>query len=111
MSATKALLTVEALTVRYGLALALQDVALEVNAGDIVALLGANGAGKSTFARAVSGLVPPAGGTVALEGKDITRRAAHRVRRDGIVYLPEGRVFFHDPAVTENLQMAADLLP
>jgi branched-chain amino acid transport system ATP-binding protein len=111
MTAAKALLSVQALTVRYGPALALQDVSLELNTGDIVAVLGSNGAGKSTLARTVSGLVPAAGGTITFEGKDITRRPAHRVRRDGLVYLPEGRGIFPALTVTENIQMAADLLP
>jgi branched-chain amino acid transport system ATP-binding protein len=111
MTAAKALLSVQSLQVRYGPALALHDVSLELNRGDVVAVLGSNGAGKSTLARTVSGLVPAAGGTVTFEGKDITRRAAHRVRRDGIVYLPEGRGIFPALTVTENIRMAADLLP
>jgi branched-chain amino acid transport system ATP-binding protein len=106
-----ALLSVQALTVRYGPALALQDVSLELNAGGILAVLGANGAGKSTLARTVSGLVPAAGGTITFAGSDITRRPAHRVRRDGVVYLPEGRGIFPGLTVAENLQMAVDLLP
>jgi branched-chain amino acid transport system ATP-binding protein len=97
--------------VRYGPALALEDVCLELGRGEVVAVLGSNGAGKSTLARTVSGLVPAAGGTVTFEGKDITRRAAHRVRRDGIVYLPEGRGIFPALTVTENIRMAADMLP
>src|SRR5713101_6878552 len=111
MTAAKTLLSVQALQVRYGPALALHNVSLELNKGDVVAVLGSNGAGKSTLARTVSGLVPAAGGTVAFAGKDITRRAAHRVRRDGIVYLPEGRGIFPALTVTENIRMAADLLP
>ncbi len=111
MTAAKALLSVQALNVRYGPALALQDVSLELNPGNVVAVLGSNGAGKSTLARTISGLVPAVGGTVAFEGKVITRRAAHRVRRDGIVYLPEGRGIFPALTVTENIRMAADLLP
>src|SRR5713101_2491889 len=106
MTAAKTLLSVQALQVRYGPALALHNVSLELSRGDVVAVLGSNGAGKSTLARTVSGLVPAAGGTVTFEGKDITRRAAYRVRRDGIVYLPEGRVFFQAPAATENIRMA-----
>jgi branched-chain amino acid transport system ATP-binding protein len=111
MTAAKTLLSVQGLQVRYGPALALHNVSLELNRGDVVAVLGSNGAGKSTLARTVSGLVPAAGGTVTFEGKDITRRAAHRVRRDGIVYLPEGRGIFPALTVTENIRMAADLLP
>jgi branched-chain amino acid transport system ATP-binding protein len=105
-----ALLSIHALTVRYGPALALQDISAEVGAGETVAVLGANGAGKSTLARTVSGLVPAAGGTITFAGQDITRRSAHWTRRDGIVYLPEGRGIFPSLTVTENIQMAADLL-
>jgi branched-chain amino acid transport system ATP-binding protein len=106
-----ALLSVQALTVRYGSALALQDVSLELNTGGILAVLGSNGAGKSTLARTVSGLVPAAGGTILFEGEDITRRSAHRVRRNGIVYLPEGRGIFPALTVSENIELAVDLLP
>jgi branched-chain amino acid transport system ATP-binding protein len=111
MTAEQSLLSVTALRVRYGPALALEDVSLELSRGDVVAVLGSNGAGKSTLARTVSGLVPAAGGAIQFEGRDITRRPAHRVRRDGIVYLPEGRGIFPALTVTENLRMAADLLP
>jgi branched-chain amino acid transport system ATP-binding protein len=111
MTGTEALLSVEALQVRYGPALALRDVSLTVGKGDVVAVLGSNGAGKSTLARTVSGLVPALRGTITFNGQDITRWPAHRVRRDGIVYLPEGRGIFPALTVTENIQMAADLLP
>jgi branched-chain amino acid transport system ATP-binding protein len=105
------LLSVRSLEVRYGPALALQDVSLEVNTGDVVAVLGSNGAGKSTLARTISGLVPAARGVIQFEGRDTTRRPAHRIRRDGIVYLPEGRGIFPGLTVIENVRMAADLLP
>jgi branched-chain amino acid transport system ATP-binding protein len=111
MAATDALLRVEELQVRYGPALALANVSLTLRAGDVVAVLGANGAGKSTLARTVSGLVPAGRGSITFDGKDITRWPAYRVRRGGIVYLPEGRGIFPALTVTENIQMAADLLP
>src|ERR1700678_4176975 len=111
MTGTEALLSVEALQVRYGPALALRDVSLTVGKGDVVAVLGSTGAGKSTLARTVSGLVPALRGTITFNGQDITRWPAHRVRRGGIVYLPEGRGIFPALTVTENIQMAADLLP
>jgi ABC-type branched-subunit amino acid transport system ATPase component len=110
MTATP-LLSIKALEVRYGPALALEDVSLELSRGDVVAVLGSNGAGKSTLARTVSGLVPAAVGAIQFEGRDITRRPAHRVRRDGIVYLPEGRGIFPALTVIENIRMAADMLP
>jgi branched-chain amino acid transport system ATP-binding protein len=111
MTAEDSLLSVKGLKVRYGPALALDDVSLEVSRGDVVAVLGSNGAGKSTLARTVSGLVAPTGGSIHFEGRAITRRPAHRVRRDGIVYLPEGRGIFPALTVTENIRMASDLLP
>ena len=111
MTSTETLLKVEALQVRYGPALALRDVSLTVGKGDVVAVLGSNGAGKSTLARTISGLVPAASGTITFDGQDITKWPAHRVRRSGIVYLPEGRGIFPALTVTENIQMASDLLP
>lgn len=111
MTSTEALLRVESLQVRYGPALALREVSLTVGKGDVVAVLGSNGAGKSTLARTVSGLVPALRGTITFDGKNITRWPAHRVRQGGIVYLPEGRGIFPALTVTENIQMAADLLP
>jgi ABC-type branched-subunit amino acid transport system ATPase component len=111
VTSTEALLSVEALRVRYGPALALRDVSLTLPKGTVVAVLGSNGAGKSTFARTVSGLVPALHGKITFGGQDITRWPAHRVRRSGIVYLPEGRGIFPALTVTENIQMAADLLP
>jgi ABC-type branched-subunit amino acid transport system ATPase component len=111
MTAAETLLRVEELQVRYGPALALANVSLTLRTGDVVAVLGANGAGKSTLARTVSGLVPAGRGTITFDGKDITRWPAYRVRRGGIVYLPEGRGIFPALTVTENIQMASDLLP
>src|ERR1700722_8449243 len=111
MAAAEPLLRVEGLQVRYGPALALANVSLALRTGDVVAVLGANGAGKSTLARTVSGLVPAGRGTITFDGKDITRWPAYRVRRGGIVYLPEGRGIFPALTVTENIQIAADLLP
>jgi branched-chain amino acid transport system ATP-binding protein len=111
MTAGETLLRVEELQVRYGPALALANVSLTLGTGDVVAVLGANGAGKSTLARTVSGLVPSGHGTITFDGKDITRWPAYRVRRGGIVYLPEGRGIFPALTVNENIQMAADQLP
>lgn len=111
MTRTETLLKVESLRVRYGPALALRDVSLTVDKENVVAVLGSNGAGKSTLARTISGLVPAVSGTITFDGQDITKWPAHRVRRSGIVYLPEGRGIFPALTVTENIQMAADLLP
>ena len=102
----EALLSVQALDVRYGSVQALFDVSFDVPEGSVVAVLGANGAGKSTLARAVSGLVPSFGGRVTLAGKDITKAKAHEIRRDGLVHIPEGRGIFPGLSVQENLRMA-----
>jgi branched-chain amino acid transport system ATP-binding protein len=105
------LLTIRDLRVRYGPALALDGVSMHVEEGRVLAVLGPNGAGKSTLARAVSGLVPAAAGSIHFAGADITKQTPHRVRRSGIVYLPEGRGIFPALDVAENLRMAATLLP
>ncbi len=105
------LLSVKDLRVTYGPALALDKVTVDIPEGSAVAVLGPNGAGKSTFARAVSGLVPAAGGTIRFAGTDVTKRPAHTVRRQGIVYLPEGRGIFPGLTLLENLRMASTLLP
>ncbi|MCU4182918.1 ATP-binding cassette domain-containing protein [Acidiferrimicrobium sp. IK] len=102
-----ALLEVTDLAVRYGDALALQCVSLTVHHGQALAVLGVNGAGKSTLARALSGLVPASHGSITLDGQDITGWAAHRIRRAGIVHLPEGRGIFRSLTVQENLRMAS----
>ena len=99
-------LVVEDLHVQYGPAKALFGISLEVTTGSVVAVLGPNGAGKSTLARAVSGLVPVTSGSVTFAGTDITGRPAHRVRRAGLTYLPEGRGIFPGLSVMDNLRMA-----
>ena len=103
---TAPLLEVEDLDVRYGPSLGLSGVSITVPAGSVVAVLGVNGAGKSTFARAVSGLVRPTAGRVTFDGQDITGLPAHRIRRLGLTYIPEGRGIFPGLSVTDNLRMA-----
>jgi branched-chain amino acid transport system ATP-binding protein len=105
------LLSVKDLRVRYGPALALDNVTFEITAGQALAVLGPNGAGKSTLARAVSGLIPAQAGAVHFDGVNVTSRPAHHIRRGGLVYLPEGRGIFPALTVVENLRMAAALLP
>jgi branched-chain amino acid transport system ATP-binding protein len=100
------LLSVEGLNVRYGSVQALFDVSLDVPNGSVVAVLGANGAGKSTLARTASGLVPSFGGKVVFGGMDITKWDPHRIRREGLVHIPEGRGIFPGLSVSENLRMA-----
>jgi branched-chain amino acid transport system ATP-binding protein len=100
------LLSVQAIDVRYGESQALFKVSIDVTSGTVLAVLGVNGAGKSTLARAVSGLVAPAAGRVIFDGRDITGVPAHRIRRLGLTYIPEGRGIFPGLSVIENLRMA-----
>jgi branched-chain amino acid transport system ATP-binding protein len=105
--ATQELLRVEELEVFYGGIQALHGVSLEVRAGEIVTLIGANGAGKSTTLAAISGLVPPKRGRVVFEGKELTGLPAHQVARGGISLVPEGRRIFPNLSVRENLLLGA----
>lgn len=100
-------LVVQDLSVRYGDALALSGVSFRVESGQVLSVLGANGAGKSTLARALSGLVRPHAGSVVFDGEDICDWPAHRIRRKGLVHLPEGRGVFRGLTVLDNLRMAA----
>ncbi len=93
----------------YGETTVVSNVSFKVGAGKALAVLGANGAGKSTIARALSGLVPPSAGRIVLAGEDIGRWAAHRIRRAGLVYLPESRGVFRSLTVMDNLRMATGL--
>jgi branched-chain amino acid transport system ATP-binding protein len=103
---TEPILEVRDLDVRYGTSQALFGVSVSVQPGTVVAVLGANGAGKSTLARAISGLVAPSAGRVAFDGRDVTRLPAHRIRRMGLTYIPEGRGIFPRLSVIDNLRMA-----
>ncbi len=91
----------------YGRIHALQGVSLEVHRGEIVTLIGANGAGKTTILKTISGLLHAREGSVTLAGKDITHRPAHELVRAGIGHAPEGRRIFSRLTVFENLQMGA----
>ncbi len=102
------MLEVEALSVFYGRHRAVENVSLTVSLGEIVVMLGANGAGKSTFLRAVAGLTPAMrGGTVRLDGHDLTHRPPHELVEAGIALVPEGRGVFGDLTVHENLLLGA----
>jgi branched-chain amino acid transport system ATP-binding protein len=91
----------------YGDAQALRDVSLRVDVGEIVTLLGANGAGKSTTLRAISGLLRPRRGTISLDGRRLDRVPAHAVAGAGIGHVPEGRRLFFNMTVRENLLLGA----
>ncbi len=101
------LLSLRAVDVAYGSVQVLFGVNLEVTAGEVIALLGTNGAGKSTVLRGVSGLVGPKNGTISIEGVDITGIPAHKIARRGIIQVPGGRGVFPALTVAENLRVAA----
>ncbi len=103
------MLEVKSLHVCYGVISALQGVSLSVKAGSIVTLIGANGAGKSTTLRAISGLVKPRGGEILFNGKNISGLAAHEIVKLGLSHVPEGRMVFANLTVHENLMMGAYL--
>jgi branched-chain amino acid transport system ATP-binding protein len=90
----------------YGPYRALFDLSFSVPSGSIVALIGANGAGKSTVARVVTGLVPPTSGTIRIDGHDTTHLSAWRIARLGVAHVPEGRGIFSGLTVEENLTLA-----
>lgn len=99
------MLEVESLTVKYGPFLALDEIDLMVELGEIVGLIGANGAGKSSLVRAVAGLVRPSAGRIAFGGTDLTDEPPHERARSGIALVPEGRGLFPRMSVDENLIM------
>ena len=103
------MLRVENLAVNYGMINAVRGVNFEVNQGEIVSLIGANGAGKSTILRTVSGLIKPASGTLTYEGQNITKTNAQKIVQLGISHVPEGRHVFKGLSVRENLEMGAFL--
>lgn len=104
------LLKLEAVETYYGEIHALRGIGLEVHRGQVVTLLGANGAGKSTSLRTISGLVPARRGRILFEGADITRLSAHRIARLGLVHVPEGRHIFKGMSVEENLDLGGFML-
>jgi branched-chain amino acid transport system ATP-binding protein len=101
------LLRVDSIETYYGSIQALKGISLEVHEGEIVTLIGANGAGKSTTLRSINGLNHPRRGTITFQGRDITSMAAHDVVKLGIAQSPEGRRLFPRMSVTENLEMGA----
>jgi branched-chain amino acid transport system ATP-binding protein len=103
------MLELKNLTVRYGSIVALQEVSLQVEKGAIVTLIGANGAGKSTTLRTISGLLKPDQGNILHEGEEIGGLAAHKIVARGLSHVPEGRMIFANLSVHENLLMGAYL--
>ena len=105
------MLKVEDVNVYYGSIHAIKGVSFEVNQGEIVTLIGANGAGKSTTLNTVSGLLKPKSGTIEFEGKSVVGVPAHKILREGMALCPEGRRIFSQLTVEENLQMGAYTRP
>ena len=105
------MLKVDDIHVYYGSIHAVKGVSFEVNEGEIVTLIGANGAGKSTVLNTVSGLLPPRTGSVQFMGQDLRGTAAHKVVERGLAQVPEGRRIFLQMTVEENLEMGAYTRP
>ena len=102
-----AMLEIKDINVYYGAIHALKGISLEVNEGEIVTLIGANGAGKSTTLRTISGLLKPKDGTINFLGNNIAGMSAHKIVREGISQVPEGRKIFAEMTVMENLELGA----
>ena len=105
-----AMLEVKDLQVSYGAIKAVQGVSFKLDKGEIVALIGSNGAGKSTILRTISGLEKAKNGSIMFEGTELTRLKAHKIVEQGIAHVPEGRRVFAGLTVTENLKMGANLI-
>ena len=104
-----AMLKVENLSIKYGSIEAIKNVSFEVNEGEVVTLIGANGAGKTSILRTISGLVRPTEGTISYLGNDIHKTPARKIVADGLAQVPEGRHVFAGLTVMENLEMGAFL--
>lgn len=103
------MLKVDHLNVYYGVIHAIKNVSFEVNQGEIVALIGANGAGKTSIMHAISGLVKPKSGTISFMGDEITNLPAHKIIAKNLAQVPEGRRIFAQLTVQDNLEMGAYL--
>ena len=104
---SEVLLGIHDLQVSYGGIQAVKGISLEIREGELVTLIGANGAGKTTTLKAITGLAPCAGGDISYRGRSIKGQPTHRLLRDGLAMVPEGRGVFTRMSVIENLQMGA----
>ena len=102
-----AMLKVTDLEVYYGVINAIKKVSFEVNKGEVIALIGANGAGKTTILHTITGLVAPKAGSIVFEGKELTKTPAHKIVSMGMAHVPEGRRIFQQLSVLENLKLGA----
>ena len=105
------LLKVDNINVYYGAIHAIKGISLDVDEGEIVTLIGANGAGKSTTLKTISGIMRPKTGSIEFQGQDITRVPAHKIVKMGLSQVPEGRRIFMQMTVRENLEMGAFTAP
>lgn len=101
------MLEINDLEVHYGVIKAIKGVSFKVEEGEVIALIGANGAGKTTILHTITGLLKPTAGSVTFNGQDITRSAAHSIVRMGMAHVPEGRRVFSNLTVLQNLKLGA----
>lgn len=102
-----AMLTIKDLNVYYGVIHAIKGISFDVNQGEVIALIGANGAGKTTILHTITGLVTPKSGSIEFEGHNLLKTPAHKIVSLGMAHVPEGRRIFSELTVYENLQMGA----
>ena len=102
-----AMLEVKDLEVYYGMIQAIKGISFEVNEGEVIALIGANGAGKTTILHTISGLIAPKKGSITFEGQEITKIPAHKIVENGLAQVPEGRRVFPSLSVLQNLKLGA----
>lgn len=102
-----AMLEVKDIEVHYGVIKAIKGVSFEVNAGEVISLIGANGAGKTTILNAITGIVPTTGGKIIFEGNEISKMPAHKMVYLGMAHVPEGRRVFSQLSVLDNLKLGA----
>ena len=102
-----AMLEIKDLEVYYGMIQAIKGISFEVNEGEVIALIGANGAGKTTILHTISGLIAPKKGSITFEGQEITKIPAHKIGENGLAQVPEGRRVFPSLSVLQNLKLGA----
>ena len=102
-----ALLEIRDIEVFYGVIKAIKGISFDVNEGEVIALIGANGAGKTTILHTITGLISPKTGSISFDGKDITKVPAHKIVSMGMAHVPEGRRVFSQLSVYDNLKMGA----
>ena len=102
-----AMLEIKDLEVCYGVIRAIKGISFEVNQGEVIALIGANGAGKTTILHTITGLVPAKSGSILFEGNELTKTPAHKIVSMGMAHVPEGRRIFQQLSVLENLKLGA----